>query len=357
VARSQQPDGEPAQLAPPQPLADAAASQEQEQPARGRTAARVLAQVGIVPILEQEVREACMRDLMRILTNSSLSDSEKKLREEQVIQQTLEQFIDREVVLQEAMARLGKGPAARQLEKLKEAADKELDKQLREIKHDLEQRAGRPVSDDDVKNLLRLQGTSVESLRRQMQREMLYREYIRFNVLAATDRIGHEQILDYYRSHPEEFQTVDGVVWQDIFLSTQDGKFPNREAARQFAEELMERVRRGEDFAQLAAKHDVGLSRIRNGQGEGRRRGEIRPVEAEPILFGMKGGEVALMELSTGFHVLHLVKREHAGQLPFDTKVQRQIHDKLRSEVFQREAKQLVDTLRRRAAIERAPMK
>ena len=58
------------------------------------------------------------------------------------------------------------------------------------------------------------------------------------------------------------------------------------------------------------------------------------------------------MELETGFHVVRLVKRQHAGRMPFDEKVQKQIRDKLRNQVFQREMKRLVDSLKRTAVIE-----
>ena len=66
----------------------------------------------------------------------------------------------------------------------------------------------------------------------------------------------------------------------------------------------------------------------------------------------MKDGEITALELANGFHVIRLVKREYAGTKPFDEKTQAQIRDKLRNEVFAREAKKIVEDLRSRATIE-----
>jgi parvulin-like peptidyl-prolyl isomerase len=71
------------------------------------------------------------------------------------------------------------------------------------------------------------------------------------------------------------------------------------------------------------------------------------------VLFRLRDGEVGpLVELETGFHVVRLVKRQHAGVLPFDSKVQTQIRDKLKGEIFQLEMKRIVRELKRKAVIE-----
>jgi len=67
----------------------------------------------------------------------------------------------------------------------------------------------------------------------------------------------------------------------------------------------------------------------------------------------MRDGEVGtVIELETGFHVIRLVKRQYAGMTPLDEKTQSQIRNKLKGEVFEREAKRIVDELRHKAQIE-----
>src|SRR5262249_62114192 len=87
----------------------------------------------------------------------------------------------------------------------------------------------------------------------------------------------------------------------------------SREEARAFAERLAAQARAGEDFAKLL-KHDNGDSSYRNGEGFGQHKGEIKPSEAEPVLFRLRDGEVGpVIEIATGFHVVPVRKGHHAG--------------------------------------------
>ena len=85
--------------------------------------------------------------------------------------------------------------------------------------------------------------------------------------------------------------------------------------------------------------------------GIGAKRGEIKPPEAENVLFQLKDGETAVVELEKGFHVVRLVKRDYAGQTPFDEKTQKQIKEKLTNEIGQVEMKRIVNKLKREAMI------
>ena len=127
--------------------------------------------------------------------------------------------------------------------------------------------------------------------------------------------------------------------------------FRRRAEAHHFAEQLADRARAGEDFAKLAAKYDNGDSSFRNGDGLGSKRGEIKPSEAENVLFQMKDGDTAVVELEKGFHVVRLVKRDYAGQTPFDEKTQKQIKNKLTNQIGQIEIKRIVNRLKRDAVI------
>jgi parvulin-like peptidyl-prolyl isomerase len=327
VQRSQKPEGDPAKQDRPQSLLDAPIEQVSAV-GDARPAAVILATVNGVPILEQDVR-----------TVASTTAPEE-------MERALNMLIEEEVVLQEANAKFNKGGGVKYYEKLKEAANKEFERQYiggTRKKYGFK-------SDEEVKKFLTAQVGSLDALRRQVERQFIYHQYILFAVGASLDRIGREDLLAYYEKHPEEFQNADSVTWQDIFVAV--SSHPSRDAARQFAQQLVARARGGEDFAQLSSQYDNGDSSYRSGEGFGHRRGEIKPREVEPVLFRMKEGDLEVIELTNGFHVVRLVKREFAGVLPFDEKAQGMIREKLKNEVFARESKKIVAALRRKATIE-----
>ncbi|HLJ93570.1 MAG TPA: peptidyl-prolyl cis-trans isomerase [Gemmataceae bacterium] len=339
VSRLQKPDGDSPKPAAGRSTLDLATYQTPP-PSRGEVAARVRATVNGTPILDEEVREAIYPYLM---ATQNLPEPERSQRRKDVFEKELKQLIEREIILQDMFAKLkDKKPV---LDKLKEAASKEFDKKLNETRKTVKFK-----TDEEVKAFFRMQGLTLEGVRRQVERNFMAMEYMRNRIFPSIQRIGPEQIREYYDGHPEEFQVADGVTWQDIFLDA--SRYSNREAARQFAAQLIARARAGEDFRQLVTQYDQGNSSYLNGEGYGHHRGEIKPPEAEPILFQMREGDMKLVELTNGFHVVRLVKREHAGLKPFDEKTQTAISNKLQGQAWEREYQRILRELKRKASIE-----
>jgi hypothetical protein len=316
-----------------------------------KPAARIRARVNNEIILDEEVRNAIYQELRAA---EELPDPERSRRKIELFKQALDTIIDREVVLQEATARLKGNPAgAKALERLQAEASKEFDRQvLRQVKEKF-----KITNDEELKNFFESQGMDLAILRRHFERSFMAQQFLRHVVFSAVDRgSGHPQILKYYETHPEEFQVPDSVDWQDMFISlNKPGKTWTPQEARRFAEVLAERVRKGEDFVKLCEAHDDGESVLRHGEGQGHQRGEIAAHYAETLektLFEMQEGQVAVLAVEGGFHVVRVTKRQQAGQLPFDEKAQKQIKNKLQGEIFQREVKFYVNELKRKAVIE-----
>lgn len=305
-----------------------------------RVTARILATVNGVAIIDEELREATYHQMILL---TQIPEPERSVKRKEILEKELQQLIDREVILQEAMTLLKDRPSV--LDKLREAAGKEYEKRMRDVR----KRAG-TKTDDEFKAFLKSQGISLAGVRRQIERNFMAMEFMKNAIFSKIDRIGRQELREYYEAHPEEFQIPDSVVWLDIFIDA--ARFPNRDAAQQFAEQLIVKAKAGEDFEQLVKQYDNGDSSYRNGEGFGHRRGEIKPTQAEPIVFQMKDGEIGpLITLNSGFHVIKLVKREYAGMKPFDEKTQATIRGKLQNETWERESKRVVAELKRRATI------
>jgi peptidyl-prolyl cis-trans isomerase SurA len=304
-------------------------------------AARIAATVNGEAILDEEVNAAAYQYLP-----GARSDAERN----EILKQQLNQIIDREVVLQDAF------------EKLKDHGQKfitQLEKAARQsFEHEWMQKIMKANGYTDEKlfrKFLRDNHMPLDLIRRQWERNFIAMEYMRHRTEPAMTKIGHLQIMEYYNAHADEFKVDDSLTWQDLFISNYG--YPSKEEARQFAEVLAGRIRKGEDFTKLAREFDRGVASLHeNAEGVGHKRGEINPSEVEKILFQLKEGQVGpIVEIHTGYHIVRVVKREYAGRMPFDEKVQKLIRDKLKNEVFVREMKRIVADLKRRAEIIIAP--
>jgi parvulin-like peptidyl-prolyl isomerase len=340
ISRSQKPDTTTVSATRPHALLDLC-SADFVGPNNCQVAARIRATVNGSAILDDEVREAIYPYLM---ATQSLPEPERSAKRKEFFDKALDQLVEREVILQDALSRLKDRPAI--MEKLEEAANKEFEKRMKKMRD-----TSNIKNDEEFKAALKAQGMTIDGVKRQVKRNFMAMEYMRNILIPKIDRIGHEQIDAYYRSHPEEFRVADSVTWQDLFVDA--SRFASREAAYQFAEQIRAQAQAGHDFQQMVMKYDQGDSSYRNGEGFGHRPGEIKPPEAEPILFQMRDGDIGpIVEQSNGFHVLRLVKREYAGLKPFDQKTQRAIREKLQGEAWEREYKRVVADLRRNASIE-----
>src|SRR5262249_7110925 len=158
-------------------------------------------------------------------------EPERSAVQKRILEGARQQIIEREVLLADMFAKLkGKQQV---IDKLKEAAAKEFEKTLRRWKGELSKQLGHPATDQDLNESLSRQGNSLESVRRQHERQFMAMEYLRNVVWLEIEKIGHPQIRQYYDAHPDEFQVQDRVEWQDIFIDA--ARYPSREADRQAA--------------------------------------------------------------------------------------------------------------------------
>lgn len=338
TTRLQKPDGDKEQT--PVSFLDTQPKRPSDLTADKR-AARIWATVNGKPILEDEVFEASHA---YIIQAAGLPEPLRSVKIRELLQQERDRLVEQELLLQDAFDRLSKA-GKQYLDKLKEAAGKQFDRQLRAYKTHYNLK-----TDEDLKKFMSEQGLSLDGIRRQKEREFIATEYLRSRIMPAIEGIAPADILEWYKAHPDEFTAVDRVEWQHIFIDA--AQYPSMEAARKLAEELALRART-DDFAKLAEQYDNGYSRTIKGAGAGQLRGQISPPEVESYLFNLRDSEVGpIVEVSTGFHIVRVVKREVAGRKPFDEKVQSQIRTKLQNEIANRESKRVINELRRKATIE-----
>ena len=301
-----------------------------------------------MPILEDEVRQAIHPFLAAI---QSMPEPERSVRLQEAKSRELEKLVERELLYADAIQRL-QHKNRKAIDKLKEAAEKEFEKQLRNWKENLNRQGLKIETEDDLKPILAMQGLTIESLRRKNERDFVAREYMMNRVWPAVDKIGHKEVRQYYEEHPGEFQAEDRVEWLHIFVGNTKPEHPDQASARRFAEEIIRQVKAGDDFVKLAERYDDGFSKFAHGEGTGKRHGEVRPAEAEPYLFRMHEGDIGpVIEVPTGCHIIKLVSREYAGLMPFDETTQMMVKRKLQNMVLERETRRFVEELKRKAAI------
>ncbi len=164
----------------------------------------------------------------------------------------------------------------------------------------------------------------------------------------ADKLVSDDDIAQYYKDHPSDF---DEVRVRHILVSTQPKeqaddeeeakdkkpadkpKALSKEEARKKAQGLLERARKGEDFAKLAKENSDDLgSKDKGGEYDFFSHGKMVP-EFEKAAFALKPGEISdLVETQYGFHIIKLEERRTASSPESDQKTRQQIVDKLKQD-------------------------
>jgi peptidyl-prolyl cis-trans isomerase SurA len=187
---------------------------------------------------------------------------------------------------------------------------------------------------EDLEKAVEGSGLPWEDYKTQIRNGMLTQEVIRREV-GSHINIPTEEKVTYYTAHPDEFTRPEEVQLTEIFLST-DGKSPEEmESVQKKAEDLLARVRKGDDFNEIAKRYSEGSTAKDQGGDLGVfKRGVLSP-QLNDVVFKMEKGQITdVIQTKTGFEILKVEAHFVAGLQPLD-KVENEVMNRLYMEKMQ----------------------
>jgi peptidyl-prolyl cis-trans isomerase SurA len=170
---------------------------------------------------------------------------------------------------------------------------------------------------EDLEKAVESQGIVWEDYKTQLRNGILTQEVIRREVGGRMD-IGSDEIQKYYDSHKQDFNRPEQVALAEIFLST-DGKSPEETAAvRTRADDLHNRLVKGEDFSALAKRYSEGSTAQDNGELGEYERGQLSKQLEDAVFSLDKGAITDVIQTKTGFEILKVLDHYQAGLQPLD---------------------------------------
>jgi parvulin-like peptidyl-prolyl isomerase len=345
---------------------DARRRVELEQP--GRPVARVGEEIityhdVIVPVREHRA----FRELKTAYKMGSESDKREAAKHfEMLYEATLDNLINRSLLVQEAKHHMGKKDA-----KLLNMFNELADQTFRQAEIVPLQRQYQVDTEYQLKEKLAAQGRSITQMQQDFRQMFIADQYLH-SKLASKIKVDLPDLLKYYDEHVKnhEFDRPALITWREIVVEPIEPKAaPNaphdstvlltsdrssHDVARREAEVLLEKLRKGDDFATLAKKESDGPTRSRNQGGL---------METSPGGYGVPAVNQALESLPIGqlsgviegpdgFHIVKVEKRRPAGPLSFE-EVQNQIKPILENAKFVTERNAFLAKLRKNTVITR----
>jgi peptidyl-prolyl cis-trans isomerase SurA len=180
---------------------------------------------------------------------------------------------------------------------------------------------------DDLEKAVESQGVVWEDYKNQLRNSLLTQEVIRKEVGGRMD-IGSEEVKQYYDAHKQDFNRPEEVALAELSLTT-EGKSPEEIAAvHTKADDLRNRIVKGDDFSELAKRYSQGSTAADGGELGTYERGQLAP-QLEEAVFKLEKGQITdVIQTKTGFEILKVIDHYRAGLQPLD-KVTPEITDML----------------------------
>ncbi|MDI6705074.1 MAG: SurA N-terminal domain-containing protein [Bacillota bacterium] len=197
--------------------------------------------------------------------------------------------------------------------------------------------------EDEQKYLdfLTSQGMTEEQFADQVKKDLIITKYR--DKLVEDVTVSEKEVEDYYNENIKEFKK-DRVKASHILLDTKED-----------AEKILERLKNGEDFSDLAEQYSVDPSAKSNkgdlgyfGYGD-----MVKPFEE--AAFALEKGEISgIVETQFGYHIIKVFDKEIVDPIPFE-EAKQEINSKLLYMAMEKEYNKKLAELKENAEIETYP--
>ena len=237
-------------------------------------------------ILRSEYERTLDQDRRELLADPALTDAE---REEQL--RVREKSVLRDMIDQRLLVQKG------------EELGIEVEAQVLRQRDEIMRRNDIESTDDFEAWVLERTGEPAEDLMDRMRENFLSQAVLGQEVSRRVI-VTRDEIAEYYEAHKDEFMRSEGVRLSQILVSLEG----DEDAKRKQAEEVHERVERGEPFAEMARRFsDDEATKELGGDIGIYRRGMLRE-EIESAVFGQRQGHISdIIEVPNGLLILRVI--------------------------------------------------
>ena len=292
------------------------------------TVERIVAKVNgqIITLTELNEQVATAREQL----GPARSEEEQRQRDEMLPRTILDSAIDNMLVMQVAAQR-GLQVPSRFFEEWKQNIMKEMNIQ----------------NEEAFERQVALQGGTVEGLKKRFEEGLLLQEVRRMEVDSKVS-VSEPEIEERYRSNIEDYTQPPRLRLHEIVVRFDD---TNEIEQGQKARRLLQDVRQGADFAEVARMHSESGSRDAGGDLGFFNEGEL--TEALSVAaFELSPGEVSeIIRLDTAFYIIRVEEKEEATTKSL-AEVRNEVADAIFQEKMSEQMDRFVKQLRERAIIE-----
>jgi peptidyl-prolyl cis-trans isomerase C len=183
--------------------------------------------------------------------------------------------------------------------------------------------------------------------------DFLAQEYLAKVVLADL-KVSEDEMKKYYKEHEKEFLLTETVKARHIFIQlSSKATEAEKVAARKKAEDILARLKKGEDFAKVAAESSDDADTAKKGGALGLLTpGKTNSEEFEKAAFALKTGDTSeIVQSPFGFHIIKADEKTEKRTATLDES-KSYIEAMLRKELEQKKGEAFVTQIIKESGVE-----
>lgn len=206
-----------------------------------------------------------------------------------------------------------------------------------EIKEKIDGLKSKFKSEADFQNAIIEQGVTSSQLQKRFEEELLKEEYVS-NEIWSKIVVTPTEINAYYNANIDKFKKEPQVHLLNILIRIKKGE--DKEAAKVRADAVLERLKKGENFSELAKLYSEGADAESGGDIGYVGQGKLKKEFDEPI-FKLKPGEfTSIIESGTGYHIFMVADKKETETLSPE-----EASDSIKEIIYRHKAKARFDDL------------
>jgi hypothetical protein len=183
-------------------------------------------------------------------------------------------------------------------------------------------------------------GSSLDRERMLWIRSKIAQQWIMFNMQEASGECTHDEMMEFYTNHKNQFTSETRAQWQELFVAFSN--HPTEGAAQNKIAWMGNQVVAGYPFEEIAKVNSEGFNASKGGFWDWTKKGSLTSLELEQAVFSLPVNKMSpIIKGDKGFHIIRVVKREEAETTPFieaqvtiRERIKMERRQKLQSEYF-----------------------
>jgi parvulin-like peptidyl-prolyl isomerase len=207
------------------------------------------------------------------------------------------------------------------------------------------------ATQEDLEKALANEGLTLEAYKKEIEKRLQRMKLINWAVKVES-QAGEREWREFYQKNIDRYRSNESYRPSQILFLVPKGATPGEiREIRKKCEKVLEKVKGGEDFGEMALLYSEDISAKDRGDLGYFKKGELLP-EFEKEALRLQVGEVSgIIQTNFGFHVIKLLDRKGGTPPPFE-----EVMEKVKADYYEKEMEkafqQFLSTLKEKSVIE-----